>query len=221
MCLLAVRLIGSLRPPSILSLITSDPDRVPCDKPCLFGIRPGMTSIADAVRMLHLHPLTRDATWQDDHTLQLTGPDADVAFSQTPDGMVDSIVLTDNPTDTGLAISGSFAGSYALGDYILAFGALGVGIPDSDVFVTGNEAIGTQAVVARPNDSKGRIRPTTPLSMFIISVVGSCPTDHFPMTVHHWRGFKTFLQYYTDTDTYTLPGRISGVPLPPFAACQQ
>jgi hypothetical protein len=217
--LLAVRLFGSLRPPSTLTLITSAPNGARCDHPCLFGIRPGLTSIDEAVRILHNHPLTRDATWQNDHTLQLAGPSAYVAFSRTPDGMVDSITLTDNLTDTGVHVPGSLADSYALGDLILAFGASSVSLPGSNYFVVNVPEIGITAAAARPSNNRMQMQATTPLSMLMISVFRPCPTEPIIATVHPWLGFKTIRQYYRDTGTYNIPTRVSGVPIPPYATC--
>ncbi len=55
--ILAIHLIGGLYPNPIAVLFTN-PDGSPCQMPCLFGVRPGVTTLEDAFRLLDKHPLT-------------------------------------------------------------------------------------------------------------------------------------------------------------------
>jgi hypothetical protein len=39
------------------AILFTNPDGTPCDRPCLFGVRPGHTSHIDALALLNTHPL--------------------------------------------------------------------------------------------------------------------------------------------------------------------
>lgn len=52
------RLIGGAQPFAFSALFTN-PDGTPCERPCLFGVRPGYTRHEDAIAILRSHPLTR------------------------------------------------------------------------------------------------------------------------------------------------------------------
>jgi hypothetical protein len=45
------------QPPPVLTIFTN-PDGTPCDRPCLFGVQPGLTSFDRAVELLRAHPFT-------------------------------------------------------------------------------------------------------------------------------------------------------------------
>jgi len=51
------RWLGYTQSPN-LALLFTYPDGTPCQRPCLFGIRPGQSSYAQAVALLQFHPLT-------------------------------------------------------------------------------------------------------------------------------------------------------------------
>jgi hypothetical protein len=55
----AARLSGERVPLSFQALFTN-PDGTSCNRPCLFGIRPGETTVDQAIWMIKLHPATRD-----------------------------------------------------------------------------------------------------------------------------------------------------------------
>ncbi|MBX3064333.1 MAG: hypothetical protein KF726_15250 [Anaerolineae bacterium] len=57
LCLLTVRVVGGTRSNPILALFTN-PNDTACEMPCLFGIRPGVTRLAEAVQLIRTHPLT-------------------------------------------------------------------------------------------------------------------------------------------------------------------
>lgn len=219
---LAARLIGGLHPPLSLSAIMSGADGTSCDHFCLFGILPGVTSIQQAVLILHSHPLTRDAKWLDDNTLLLAGPTAYIVFSHTPDGLVDSITFTDNVDDTGLPVPGSLADSMTLGDILLAFGIPNVGLPGSDYFVLDYPSNGVMAALARPYDSRIRVQPATPMSQLMIAVFRHCTEKEISFgSVHPWMGFTTIQRYFNDRREIRTVRRYSGVPIPPFTNCQE
>ena len=56
--ILAIHLIGGLFPNPIAVLFTN-PDGSPCQKPCLFGVRPGKMTLDEALKVLDQHPLTQ------------------------------------------------------------------------------------------------------------------------------------------------------------------
>jgi len=47
-------------PPTPFALLFTTPEGTPCAAPCMFGIRMGQTSYAEALELLARHPLTRD-----------------------------------------------------------------------------------------------------------------------------------------------------------------
>src|SRR5215471_5045053 len=55
--MLAIHVIGGLFPNPIAVLFTN-PDGSPCQMPCLFGVRPGVTTLDEGLRILDKHPLT-------------------------------------------------------------------------------------------------------------------------------------------------------------------
>jgi hypothetical protein len=218
--LLATRLLGGTRPALALATIMSKPDGTACDRPCLFGVRPGETSFEQATQILNSHPLTHDAKWSDDHTLQLTGPSAYVAFSLTSDELIDSITFTDNLDDSGIPVPGSLVDTITLGELILAFGKPNVALPGSNYFVPGFPDVGIIAAAARPSNLRAFVKAGTPVNMIMIYVVRPCPKN-FNYFVHPWIGFKPFVKYYADVKGHALSSRVSGVPIPPYAMCQQ
>lgn len=220
MTIVAWQLIGGTRPNSSLAAVMTGPDGTACNNPCLFGVLPGKTSLKEVLQILHSHPLTRDAKWLNDNSLQLNGPEAYVAFSLTDDGVVDSITLADNLHDTGIPVHGSLADSITLGDLISAFGAPTVELPGSDYFVVEFVPVAITAASARPRDFTTRIQADTPLSMVMLYVFGPCPSSRVISEAHPWMGFRTIERYAHDTRLHKGFSRLSGVPLPPFAPCQ-
>ncbi len=45
--------------PSQFALLFTNPDGTPCQRPCLFGVRPGETSYQHTIALLQTHPFTR------------------------------------------------------------------------------------------------------------------------------------------------------------------
>src|SRR5438552_4157908 len=52
-----VQLITRAARASVATLFTN-PDSSPCQRPCLFGVRPGETSYETAIKLLQRHPFT-------------------------------------------------------------------------------------------------------------------------------------------------------------------
>jgi len=53
----AAHLIGGTRP-NPLAILFTNPDGTPCQRPCLLGVRPGVTKYEDAVTLIRKHPFT-------------------------------------------------------------------------------------------------------------------------------------------------------------------
>src|SRR5258708_12518171 len=70
--LLAVR-IGSSNPTDPIAALFTNPDGAPCAKPCLFGVRPGKTTLEDALNILDKHPFTHSLKQQPYITLNAKG----------------------------------------------------------------------------------------------------------------------------------------------------
>src|SRR5713101_8684360 len=70
--ILAVRLVSNNQPNPLSALFTN-PDGSPCVKPCLFGVRPGETTLDDALKILDRHPLTHSLKQQPYITLNAKG----------------------------------------------------------------------------------------------------------------------------------------------------
>jgi hypothetical protein len=56
------RRIGAAQPPSSFALMFTNPDGTLCNMPCMFGIRVGETTEKQAIKLIQIHPLTRNLT---------------------------------------------------------------------------------------------------------------------------------------------------------------
>src|SRR5205085_11210708 len=54
--ILSVHLAAS-RQGSVVGMLFTNPDGSPCERDCLFGIRPGITTHEEAIALLNRHPL--------------------------------------------------------------------------------------------------------------------------------------------------------------------
>lgn len=197
--LLVMRLVGAARPPSLLERATSNPDGTPCDQACMFGIQPGETSGEEAMRLLEMHPLTRNAEWTADHILRLAGLGYYVVFHVTPRGVVESIGMTATLEDM---IEGHNQGIPAelrmelvtLGDYMLKFGVTGILFLDKVYLVFPNSDTGTLAVTVRPDDLIQSVDTDAPITALIISVKPRCGQGEFGAG-DAWRGFRPLAHY--------------------------
>jgi hypothetical protein len=70
--MLIARRIGAAQPPPSFALLFTNPDGTPCQMPCVFGIRPGITTKKQAFALIQAHPLTRNMTKQTE-SLNTTG----------------------------------------------------------------------------------------------------------------------------------------------------
>ncbi|MCC7447086.1 MAG: hypothetical protein IT324_06700, partial [Anaerolineae bacterium] len=61
----AARQIGAAQPPQpMLAVLFTNPDGSPCERPCLFGVRPGKMTRAEAEAVLKAHPAIRNLRFQ-------------------------------------------------------------------------------------------------------------------------------------------------------------
>jgi hypothetical protein len=94
------QLFGSMHPTALAALFTN-PDGTSCKLPCLFGIRPGETNVANALAMLDAHPLARelDVWCKDRQHVRSRQPRRDapiIVIEVTADDIVDAILLVDD-----------------------------------------------------------------------------------------------------------------------------
>jgi hypothetical protein len=80
-----------MQPMQLANLFTN-PDGTPCQRPCLFGIRPGKTTYADAVQKLQMHPFTCSFE-RDIQRGVFSGPGLSVIVFQDGSGLVSRIDL--------------------------------------------------------------------------------------------------------------------------------
>lgn len=216
---LLARLLGATQPESPLAAVFSNPDGTPCAQSCIFGIRPGETSVADARMLIAEHPLTKNAEWIEDDVLKLAGPDTFILFSETNDGLIESISLTASRGDNGAAApAGSLMESIMLGDYMLVYDVTKVVLPGSEYVVFLAPADGTFTSIARQRDFGQRIVPTMPLAHIIISAPVPCYPHPLTIAGGSWTGFLTIAHYFAQsTISPTLSSRLS---MPPTRPCQ-
>jgi len=77
------RLVGSANPVPLAILLTN-PDGSACQRPCLFGIRPGVTTMDQAMGLLRAHPFIQAAAGQEYTGMGLFGG-GPIVVSITPD----------------------------------------------------------------------------------------------------------------------------------------
>ena len=217
---LGTRLVGSLLPALPITTIMSNADGTACNHPCLFGIQPGVTRSDQAKHILDTHPLTHGGKWINDQMFQLEGPSAYLGLSFTPDGFVDDITLTDDPTDSGKAVIGSLAYTTQLGEYIVTFGSPVIGLPGSNYFVLEYPNLGIIAAFARPYDRHNHVRPTTSMNIIMLVNLRPCPSS-FRLELIAWRGFTTIQRYYNAPRNVKVEYRFTNIPIPPpYAHCK-
>lgn len=63
-----IRSVESRRAPSELAILFTNPDGSPCTRPCLLGMRPGITRVQEAYLITRNHPLTHNAILRQNQT---------------------------------------------------------------------------------------------------------------------------------------------------------
>ncbi|MCC7449453.1 MAG: hypothetical protein IT324_18685 [Anaerolineae bacterium] len=112
------RWIGVAQPLPLAAWFTN-PDGTPCTYPCLFGIRPGVTRLADAVTLIRAHPATRH--------MQITQPNSSVALQVDSDQLAFFFYRDKQNRVESIFLASSFRGGrrdvpLGLGDVIATLG---------------------------------------------------------------------------------------------------
>ena len=180
--------IGDVQPVAFAAIFTN-PDGTRCQRPCLLGVRPGITSSKQGFEILQAHPFTRN--FEPDITRGLfTGPGLSVILFTGEDGVVTRIDLI--RTDKVLPAP-DWA---ALGDVLAIFG-----VPDRvgvDEEFTRSYYVAEQVMFIHRHTTQERIRSD---ERFEDIFVYGRPLP-VPANLMEWHGFSTFRRYLTED----LPG---------------
>ena len=137
-----------------------------------------------------------------------------LAIGLTKDKLVDNVILTDTPNDSGVPVPGALVDSSILGEYILKFGKPIVGLPGSNYFVIEYPSMGIVAAVARPLNLREFVAPESPIATIMISDLSPC-SKSFSLPLHRWLGFKKMIRYFGDNPDIRVVYRNSTLSYPP------
>lgn len=219
------RAVGAARTPSLLEQASSNPDGTPCAQPCLFGIHPGETSGEEVMRLLETHPLTYNAERTTDEILWLKDSEYYVFYHVTPRGVVESIGMTATLETLGYTLK---VGPYPpatkasmeavrLGDYVLTFGVTEVLLLERRYLLFPDSEVGTLAVTIQPDDLNEPIKPDTPITALIVSMIPPCGMQDLEVG-GAWRGFISLTHY---ANQHELPNFTpSRFPMPDIRVCR-
>lgn len=184
---------------SSFTLLFTNPDGSPCQRPCMLGIRPGNMTFEAAIALLKTHPVTRNLDFQavNYRMNQFKGRWLQVTVLKTPGGKVASIGIQFYPSkffpsesddDTGLPVSP--IRSAAFGDVVELLGA-----PDAVYTTASNDAVWSyyytdrliiQTTLTSPENSSRRI--TVEDSVDFINLVANRQFQEVD-SVSQWFGF--------------------------------
>lgn len=201
--LTGIRAASSSAPNGFALLFTS-PDGAPCERPCLFGVRPGHTGFDDALLILARHPLLKGFRMIDNPArkgVQLIGADLCIGFARDDAGRVAGIdIQVERPRSACLGVPrppGSLSQSAltfaGLGDVIKTLG-------QPDEFQLGVNGLGTITRMVYRADRLEilnvrpvlyRVRRYDP---FVLLYMHADATISTPVK-GHWRGFTTLRRY--------------------------
>lgn len=207
-----MRWVGNGTPPKVVALFTL-PDGRPCQRPCLFGISPGVTTAADASALLLDHPLTAALTVVNQKPFRLEGKATHivmVSFNEMPSGLVDEVTLsiyvrygyTAEPDAPRVPDAGGLGDLLALfgvpnfiqitngGDPMLAFFD---GVPPNAT--TSAPQSGYLVSLIRNRVVNRHIVPRTPLSRLTLFRYEPCPESAFIYVFPRWQGLAGFRRY--------------------------
>lgn len=208
-------LVGRFRPAMFLNTFMTNPDGTACDRPCVFGIYPGVTTDELANHILDTHPLMRGSnSIPNTHLWLLSDKKTYLAIGLTENKLVDNVILTDTPADSGVPVPGALVDSSLLGEYILKFGKPIVGLPGSNYFVIEYPNMGIIAAVARPLNLHEFVAPESQMALLMISDLSAC-SKSFSLPLHHWLGFKKMIRYFGDNPDIRVVYRNSTLSYPP------
>jgi hypothetical protein len=96
-----------------LAMLFTKPDGTPCQRPCLFGVQPGLTSYTQAVELLRNHPFTR--TFQSEGIRNMFSDESlSVILSLDANDRVSGVTLISYSNSSPLARLGSLGNMLAL-----------------------------------------------------------------------------------------------------------
>ncbi|MBX3062952.1 MAG: hypothetical protein KF726_08250 [Anaerolineae bacterium] len=211
--------------PTTLEKLFTSPDGMPCPQSCLFGVIPGVTTVTEAVRLLHDHPVTRAFHLVSEEPFRLEAHGDRilmVTFNPSPDGLVDEITLT------SFVRYGSIVGETL--DPLpptstLAEAISVVGNPDFLLLTTGGDPllVYTDEHIAlsllRGTMKNRHMVPRTQISRLTVFRYSSCPPDAFEYVFQDWQGMTSLRGYIRATTLYLMVRRMASAG-PSFAPCQ-
>jgi hypothetical protein len=196
-----LRMLGGTQVSAASSLFTA-PDGKRCAVPCLFGVRPGQTTIAEAATLLRIHPLLRDFDLVSTDPFRIEGQNERIVmitFNGGPDGRVDEISLVSyvrfgksrHDRTRVLPTSGT------LGDVLSLFGT-----PDFIQIAYGRDPMliyqDLHLIVSfvRPKDfDERRFAPDMQLSRLTLFRLESCPPTAWVYGLLRWIGMAHYQRY--------------------------
>jgi hypothetical protein len=203
---LAAQLISAARP-SRLADWFANPDHSPCSGPCLLGINPGKTPVAQAVALLTSDTLSNPFT-------QTDKPFNGLTFQNTAGDTLTLALSADGRLVTDISLSPHEASAMTLGEVIDQ-----VGLPDLTWLHMGSGPV-TYIVVYleaqlmvvsdRPQSINDHIDRQAAVTYLIRFDKQSCRPDASAFLFASWRGFTTEQRYYR-ASVRKAPLRSSGL----------
>ena len=122
--IIAARWLPTDHQPITLATWLTNAAGQPCDKPCVLGIEPGITSFDQALRLVKEHPLTHALPmyYADRSEVLFPGDDIPLGIIRDTDGLVYSIHLEPQRRDISVAKPGDPTLRLRLGDLINEIG---------------------------------------------------------------------------------------------------
>jgi hypothetical protein len=188
-----------------LALLFTAPDGTSCERPCLFGVRPGVTRFDDALLILSQHPLLKGFRVLDNparNGVQFVGADLCIGFARDEAGRVAGIdVQVERPRSACLGAPRALGTlglspltSAALGDVITTLG-------QPDAFQLGVNGLGAITRMYYRDDHLEilnvrpvlfRVRRHDPLVMMYMNAGSRSSTAP---VAGRWIGFTTLRRY--------------------------
>jgi hypothetical protein len=172
--------------------IFREPDGQSCERPCVFGIVPGQTSLSEAQQIMNDHPLTRDYIIEDSGSFRQV-------YSTPEFSMVVALILDED--QIVLWIEGQFFGlDFTIADVLLLFGTPRY-IRFAKTAVGGylslryeGEYFFTSEIVNNEFDPSGRFflfSLNAPYAAETDGAFGQIGVNEYPV----WHGFGSLLRY--------------------------
>jgi hypothetical protein len=219
------RLLGSARVSAASSLFRAADGKL-CAGPCLFGVRPGQTTTAEAAALLRSHPLLRDFDLVSTDPFRIEGQDERIVmitFNGGADGRVDEISLVSYARygSPQYEKSRALPTGGTLGDVLSLFGT-----PDFIQIAYGRDPmliyLDSRLMVSlvRPKDfEQRRIGPDMQLSRLTLFRLENCPPTAWVYGLLRWIGMAHYQRYMFVHSTEVPVRRILSAGTN-FAPCQ-